>query len=328
MAAQKHPGAEIVLERGERRVDLRIDGAAGRIAEERLRCGYHRDPPERAHPAICDALIPEVLESSEQDRAGTNRLSERWIYAPAAQRDTLTKAVRVLAHARQANCAPLAHASADIKRAAEAAPRAGLQGEVTCRTAARDPRHPIQHPADAPATKHERIGALENLDTVDVVEIPVVLNIVAHPIHEVVGRGGVAAEDERIAIALALRDPRAGNVAGNIAETLHRLVINQLARDDRDRLGDVDERRIRLGGRAGMLDAINAGGLARRADLEPLESHRAVLSREVARRIGSRAGGGLREAERDRAQQGERRGDETLHVRSNGSGRFQASNQE
>ena len=75
------------------------------------------------------------------------------------------------------------------------------------------PGDAVDDAAGAAAAEDHRVRALERLDAVDVVEVAEVLDVVAHAVDEEVGGRAVAAEDRRVAVALALRHADARHVA-------------------------------------------------------------------------------------------------------------------
>ncbi len=107
-------------------------------------------------------------------------------------------------------------------------------------------RRAVDHAAHAAAPENHRVGPLDGLDPLDVVQVAEVLDVVADAVDEEVGGRAVAAQNRRVAIALALADAHARHVADDVGHALHALVGNHRLRDDRDRLGHVPERRQRL----------------------------------------------------------------------------------
>ena len=120
-------------------------------------------------------------------------------------------------------------------------------------------RHAVHDAARPAAAEDHRVRALQDLDAVEVVQVAVILDVVAHAVEEEVAGRAVAAQDDRVAVALALRHARARHVARDVREALHRLVLDQVARDHGDRLRNVDERRVRLGGGAAALGEVALG---------------------------------------------------------------------
>ena len=87
-------------------------------------------------------------------------------------------------------------------------------------------RHAIDNAAAAATTKHHRVWPFQGFDALDVVEIAIVLNVVAHTIEKEIGARAVAANDKLVAIVLALVRCDAGNISDNVRDTRHRLVAN------------------------------------------------------------------------------------------------------
>src|SRR3546814_8157091 len=114
------------------------------------------------------------------------------------------------------------------------------------------------------------VGALERLDPLDVIEVAEVLQVVADAIDKEVRCRTVAAKDRRIAVAFALGDADARDIAHDIADALHRLVTNQLFRHHRDRLRHVAQRRVGLGCRAGALRVVATRSEEHTSELQSL----------------------------------------------------------
>ena len=125
--------------------------------------------------------------------------------------------------------------------------------------------HPVDDAAAAAAAEDQRVGALQDLDPLDVVEAAVVLHVVAHAIEEEVGGGVLAAQGDLVAIALALADGDAGDVAQHVGDRVAGLVFQLLVRDHLDRLRHVDQRRVGLG-RGDRLAGVIALGMADHED--------------------------------------------------------------
>ena len=136
---------------------------------------------------------------------------------------------------------------------------AALQGNFAHRLPVRLARHAVHDAARPAAAEDHRIRALQDLDAIEVVQVAVVLDVVAHAVEEEVAGRAVAAQDDRVAVALALRHARARDVARDVHEALHGLVLDQVAGDHGDRLRHVDERRVRLGGGPAALGEVALG---------------------------------------------------------------------
>ena len=134
-----------------------------------------------------------------------------------------------------------------------------LQRNFAHRLPVRLARHAVHDAACAAAAEDHRVRALQDLDAVEVVQVAVVLDVVAHAVEEEVAGRAVAAQDDRVAVALALRHARARHVARDVHEALHGLVLDQVTRDHGNRLRHVDERRVRLGGGPAALGEVAFG---------------------------------------------------------------------
>ena len=113
------------------------------------------------------------------------------------------------------------------------AEHAALQEDLADGLKSRLLHHAIDDAARAAAAEDHRVGALERLDAIDVVEVAVVLHVVAHAVDEEVGGRAVAAHDDLIAVVLALVRRDAGHVAHDVADAHHQLIPDQLLRHDR-----------------------------------------------------------------------------------------------
>ena len=99
--------------------------------------------------------------------------------------------------------------------------------------------HAVHDPAAAATAERHGVRALQGLDALDVVEVAVVLHVVAHAVQEEVGGGAVAADDDLVAVVLALVHLDAGGVAQDVAHARHELVADELPGRHGDGLGQV-----------------------------------------------------------------------------------------
>src|SRR5262249_16775554 len=105
----------------------------------------------------------------------------------------------------------------------------------------------IDHAAAAAATEDHGIRPAQNFDALQVVEVAVILNVIAHSVEKEVGRRTGAANDDLIAVVLALVSSDAGRITYDIAEAHQLLVSDLLLRHDGDRLRHIAQRRQSLG---------------------------------------------------------------------------------
>ena len=155
----------------------------------------------------------------------------------------------------------------------------------------------VDDAAGAAAAEDHAAGTLEGFEALDVVEIAVVLDVVAEAIDEVVAGGAVAAEDDRVAVALALGGADTRDVADGVADAGDGDVIEQTPGEDADGLRGVDERGVGAGGDDGALDLIGTGGDA--LHLDGVEDDGLVGGRSR----------GLGEAGRGQGEEGTEQGD-------------------
>ena len=117
----------------------------------------------------------------------------------------------------------------------------------------------IDNAAAAAPTEDEGIRAFQDLDAFDVIEVPKILDVVAHTIEEEVGGGVLPAQRDLVTIAFALADGDARDVAKDIRKTSMCLVLDLFASYGVDRLGYVDKRCIGLGCRSRVNGEIAIG---------------------------------------------------------------------
>src|SRR6185503_7013853 len=91
-----------------------------------------------------------------------------------------------------------------------------------------------------------RVRTFERFDTLDVIEVAIVLHVVAHSIQEEISARAVTANDDLIAIVLTLVRRNTRNISDNVRNARHRLIANLFFGDYGDRLRNVAERCQRL----------------------------------------------------------------------------------
>ena len=105
----------------------------------------------------------------------------------------------------------------------------------------------IDDAAAAAAAKNQRVRPLEDLDPLEIVQAPEVLDVIPHAVEEEVSGGVLAPQGDLVAIAFALSDGNARNIAQNVAEAVQRLIVELGAGHDIDALGHVEKRCVGLG---------------------------------------------------------------------------------
>ncbi|OIQ68161.1 hypothetical protein GALL_502510 [mine drainage metagenome] len=105
----------------------------------------------------------------------------------------------------------------------------------------------IDHAAPRSAPEHQRGGTFQHFKALRVIDIPVILNVVAKAVDEEIRAGIDAANDEFVAVALALMHRHAWNVPRQIGDAVGALVLNEILGQNADRLRDVQQRRVGLG---------------------------------------------------------------------------------
>ena len=254
----------------------------------------------------------QVLVAERDARAIARHDRRRGADAVALEVHGVAEAVGVLVDAVQANRHGVRHRPIDVAGHALVAVAAGLQRHLVDRLEPGLLRHAVDDAAAAAPAEDHRIGSLQRLDALQVVEIPVVLHVIADAVHVEVGRRVVAADDHLVAVVLALVLRHARHVAHDVADAHHQLVLDQRLRHDRDRLRHVAQQRRRLRRRGDDGDLVALGRVhghlvAEAGDLEDeVERDRAGIRRgDVLRGRGEAVGlhgegvGARRERERE-----------------------------
>ena len=175
----------------------------------------------------------------------------------------------------------------DIDRHTLAAEAAGADLHVATRYAVRLLGHAIDDAAAAAAPEYERARALEDLDRLNVVEIAIIFRVVAHAVGVEIRGRRLSANCDLVALPLALRHRHARHIGQRLIERQAVAIFELLLGEDRDRLGNVEDRRVGLGGGRGAAREIAVN--VRRAAPDLLarrnESARAGASGAVAARL-------------------------------------------
>jgi hypothetical protein len=224
-----------------------VDGSAHSaligIAEEGRDIDGGRPPLERGDAAIGHAGIVQVLVAERDPRPLAGRDGESRIEGVALETHLVAEAVRALVHAVETKSEPARQGLIDVRRHSLAAVGAALQGDLVNGLEARLLGDPIDDaPAPAPAEDH-RVRSLERFHALEVVEVAVVLDVVAHAVQEEIRGRVVAADDDLVAVVLPLVRPHPREVADDVGHARHELVLDELLRGDGDGLRDVPQRR-------------------------------------------------------------------------------------
>src|SRR4051812_42200473 len=105
----------------------------------------------------------------------------------------------------------------------------------------------VDDAARAAAAENHPFRPFQYFYALEVVEIAKDLRIVAYAIQIKVGSGADAANDNLVAVALALMHEYSVHVTENVTHSAHRLVLHQLRRHDSERGRNVLKRRVGLG---------------------------------------------------------------------------------
>ncbi|GAB1408838.1 hypothetical protein MASR1M8_27580 [Thermomonas brevis] len=224
VVAQLQPRGELVLEVGVEGVHRRFHRAGVGIAEEGGRIDIHRPATQRRHAAVGHALVVEALVRQLQAGGLADVGTEGRVDAVALEGEAVAVALGILVDRVQAQAAVgLAEADAVIDGAALARLRAELQRGGVMVVAVGLAGDAVDHAAAAAAAEHQRVGALQRLGALHVVDVADVLHVVADAVDEEVGGGTDAAQHWRVAVAFALRGADAGHVAEGVGQAGHRL---------------------------------------------------------------------------------------------------------
>ena len=82
----------------------------------------------------------------------------------------------------------------------------------------------IDHAPGATPAKNHSVGPFQYFDSLYVIEVTEILNVIAHAISEKISCRAIAAKDKCIAISFALRYTHARHVTRHVSHALHRLV--------------------------------------------------------------------------------------------------------
>src|SRR5688572_11056154 len=104
------------------------------------------------------------------------------------------EAVTILVHAVDAKTDRFAERLVDVAGQANAAVTVAGQHELAVGAEAGALDHPVDDATAPAAAEDHRVGTLQDLDPVDVVEVAEILDVVAYPVDEEVSGGVVAAK--------------------------------------------------------------------------------------------------------------------------------------
>src|SRR5215467_7992889 len=260
---------------------------------------------------------------AEPDLGGVVDLERhRRIDAVALEPTELPERIAGLVHGIEARGDGLVDGLAGVEREAPVVIGSGLRGRLVDPLPVGLLERAVDEPAAGGAAEGDRARSLQDFDALRVVEIAKILHVVAEAVDVEVGARIHAADDELVAVAFALVDVDARNVARDVGEVLKAVVVDELPGHDAERLGNVYERRIDLGRhrravgidahrpRARILRGARGPGRLygrariRRAWLRRVWLRRARQRRAHLRRLHRRRGGGppARRFDGDRGQ--------------------------
>ena len=121
----------------------------------------------------------------------------------ALEIDVMAEAVAVLVKGIEPNARAGAQRLVDIAVQSETA-KAIARGDHLPRGAeARPLEYAIDDSAAAAAAEDHRVGALQNLDPIDIIEVAEILDVVAHSVDEEIGGARIAPKHDLVAVAFA-----------------------------------------------------------------------------------------------------------------------------
>src|SRR4249919_1909656 len=213
---------------------------------------------DRWDAAIGSAAVVEIFVA-EVDPGPLTRLdSDRRIHTVAFQVNMVPEAVAILIKAIDPDARYLTQRLVDVGCQPEAAFAVARQRETLEIRLGAALGDPVDDAAAAAAAEDHCVGALQDLDAVDIVEIAEILDVVAHTVDEKVGGAAVAPEHDGVAIAFARVHAGAGNQVEDVGDRTERLIRDLLGGDYTHRLRHVLERGAGLGRGAGFLGLIAA----------------------------------------------------------------------
>ena len=236
-------------------------------------------------------MVVEVFIAERDPGAVVRSKRDLRIDAVALDVHEFAIAVGVLVDRIEAAGQIRAQGAAEVDGRAPVEERAALQREFLDRPAVGFLEHAVDDAAAAAAPENHRIRALEHFDALDVVEVTEVLDIVADAVDEEVRAGALPAQDDLVAIELALMWNDTGNVADRFAEALKILVLDEIRGEHGHRLRHIDERSLGFRRRRDAGGDVADGGaaagalfaIARRRVRDRLRRHRRRLNRSPAR---------------------------------------------
>jgi len=242
--ADRYSIAESVFDEQRACISIGACRAVTRIAEKLATRRLQRLTEIGGNAAVGDAIILEMLVAqrdggirSEPERCGR-------IKAPPLVFDPLAVTAAVLVDAGQAERKHIVDRRAEIDLAPIEIVAAGLQTGAEMLAPVCDFGDAVDDAAHAAAAENHGIGAFEDLEPFDIVEIAVGLDVVADAIDEEIAGRRITAEHQRLTIALALRRENTGDIADGIANAGRGLVRDLLHCHHVDRLRHVDQRRV------------------------------------------------------------------------------------
>ncbi len=215
----RQPVAEIVLDDHHGRIGIDPRVVVLRAAEKRAEIAVRhewrgrieaRARADRGIAAVGGFLVMIIFEA-ELDRGVVVRLQRHGrIDAVALELVEVAKRVGTFVEGVETHGDVLVHGLPRVERDAAVAPGAGLGARLVARDAVGLLQRAVQHAAAGAAAEHQRARPFQNLDALGVVDVAIILDVVAEAVDEEVGAGIDAADDQLVAIALALmhRDAR------------------------------------------------------------------------------------------------------------------------
>jgi len=139
------------------------------------------------------------------------------------------------------------HRLPGVQRDALVAPGSDLPGRFVDARSVSFLQRAVDQATAGSTPEGQRARSFQDFDALRVVEIAEILDVIAKAVDVEIGAGVDAADHELVAIALALVDGNARDVAGDVGEGLKTRVADEILGHDGDRLRNVDQRRVGLG---------------------------------------------------------------------------------
>ena len=221
----------------------------------RIACDIHGSAAVAGHAKIDGAILLLVVELQQQALVA--------IFPQDAGREILATqvairaiAARILQRAIDVQCQRVRQLAVQREVAALEAVAAGSYAHLAAIGKARLLGDHVDQPTRRAPTIQGGSRPLDDLDALNVVEVAKVLRIVAHAVEQDVVQRGKAANDERIALAVARSEADGGNGLHHVRQAVGSLIAHHFLGHDLHRLRNVAQRGINFGGGGGFCGCV------------------------------------------------------------------------